>query len=130
MDEAKLQAQLEEQVEVLRRWLDKAEPSNRPLYRQAVRKKQLLERELKLSKLRETLSKAKGEHGPNPSNERQKFIVPILETKGLSIHDWANQAGVDWHTADNYLSGKARPYRSTRGKLAHALGVKVEDLPA
>jgi predicted DNA-binding protein YlxM (UPF0122 family) len=57
-DEAKLQAHLDAQIEVLTRWLDQAEVSNRPAYRKAVERKQLLERELRLSRLREGLARA------------------------------------------------------------------------
>lgn len=64
------------------------------------------------------------------SNARKAFLTPILEKKGFSVHDWANEAGVDWHTADSYLNGKTKPYQSTIGKLARALDVKVEDMPA
>lgn len=55
-------------------------------------------------------------------------IRSILGTKGMSVHDWAIQAGVDFHTADNYLKGKTRPYQSTRKKLADALG--LTELPS
>jgi hypothetical protein len=60
---------------------------------------------------------------------RKEVLEPLLAEKGLSVHDWATRAGVDWHTADDYLNGKTNPYPDTRGKLARALGVKVEDLP-
>jgi hypothetical protein len=37
---------------------------------------------------------------------------------------------VDFHTANDYLKGKTNSYKSTRKKLADALGVPVEELPA
>lgn len=64
------------------------------------------------------------------SNTRKTFLTPILEKKGFSVHDWANKANVDWHTADNYLNGKTNPYQSTRKRLADALSIGVEELPA
>jgi hypothetical protein len=131
MDEAKYQAQLQAQIEVLQRWLDRAQPSNRPAYRHAVERKQSLERELELSKLRVSFAKARTatnapleEQSPRPGNERQKFVQPLLEAKGWSIHDWAKNASVDFHTANNYLKGKTNPYPNTRKKLADALGVR------
>jgi hypothetical protein len=70
--------------------------------------------------------------GPHPNkheNERESFVKPILDKKGWSILDWANEAGVDFHTASGYLKDTRKPYRSTRKKLAAPLGVDVEDLP-
>lgn len=67
--------------------------------------------------------------GSATSNAREAFIRPILEMKGFSVHDWARTAKVDFHTADNYLKGKTRPYPSTLKKLAGALDVEVVKLP-
>jgi hypothetical protein len=66
--------------------------------------------------------------GPEHKN-REAFLRETLEKKGFSVHDWAKQASVDFHTADDFLKGKTRPYPSTRRKLLDALGVKTEDLP-
>jgi hypothetical protein len=60
---------------------------------------------------------------------RAAFITPILEKKGWSILDWANNSGVDFHTANDYLRGSTKPYASTRKKLADSLGVTVDELP-
>lgn len=134
MDETKYQVGLQVQIEMLQRWLDKAPPSNRPQYRHAVERKQSLEKELELSKLRESLAKAKTatdappeEQNLRPGDERQRFVKPLLTAKGWSIHDWARSASVDFHTANNYLKGKTRPFPNTRKKLGDALG--VENLP-
>ena len=62
-------------------------------------------------------------------NTREAFVIPILKKKGLSIHGWASTANVDFHTADNYLKGKSKPYRDTLKKLADSLGVEVANLP-
>lgn len=131
MDEEQYQAHLRDQIEILERWLAKAQPSNRPQYRQAVKRKQSLEKELELSKLRESFAKARTatdaqaeEQNPQPGAKRQRFVKSWLSAKGWSIHDWAKNASVDFHTADNYLKGKTRPFPSTRKKLADALGVK------
>ncbi|HEV2521803.1 MAG TPA: helix-turn-helix transcriptional regulator [Candidatus Acidoferrales bacterium] len=64
-----------------------------------------------------------------PTNERDLFVRPILDKKGWSILDWAKDSGVDFHTANNYLKGKTKPYKSTRTKLAKSLGVEVQKLP-
>lgn len=64
-----------------------------------------------------------------PGNAREAFIRPILDKKGFTVHGWANQADVDFHTADNYLKGATKPYPDTLRKLADALGVKLEELP-
>lgn len=63
-------------------------------------------------------------------NTREAFLRPILQEKGLSVNDWATQAGVDFHTANDYLNGKTRPYQSTKTKLAEPLGIEVGDMPA
>jgi lambda repressor-like predicted transcriptional regulator len=63
------------------------------------------------------------------SSARETALRMILGQKGFSVHDWAKKAGVDFHTANNYLKGKTQPYPSTRKRLADALGVKVVDLP-
>jgi len=51
------------------------------------------------------------------------------EARGWSLLDWAIHAGVDWHTTSDYANGRTNPYRSTRLKLATALGLSVHDLP-
>jgi hypothetical protein len=63
------------------------------------------------------------------ANPREAFVRPILEEKGWSIPDWATNATVDFHTANNYLKKNSNPYESTRKKLADALGVATTDLP-
>jgi hypothetical protein len=65
-----------------------------------------------------------------PTNERDLFVRPILDNKGWSILDWANDSGVDFHTANNYLKGETKPYKSTRTKLAKSLGVDAQKLPS
>lgn len=60
---------------------------------------------------------------------RAAFIAPILDEKGWSILDWANNSGVDFHTANDFLKGNTKPYASTRKKLAGSLGLKVGELP-
>jgi len=68
--------------------------------------------------------------GSEGQSDRKNFVIPLLEAKGWSILDWANEAGVAHATAHDYLDGKIKkPYRSTRLKLAKALGVPVEQLP-
>jgi hypothetical protein len=66
----------------------------------------------------------------SPAKLRQAFVERILTEKGWSILDWADNSGVDFHTANDYLKGTTKPYRSTRKKLADSLGVAVADLPA
>lgn len=60
---------------------------------------------------------------------RREFVQRILEEKGWSILDWANEASVSHVTAAAYLHGKTTTYRSTRMKLAKALGIPVAQLP-
>jgi len=60
---------------------------------------------------------------------RKSFVTPLLKAKGWSILDWANKANVSHATAMDYLQDKTAPYRSTRLKLATALGIPVEELP-
>jgi transcriptional regulator with XRE-family HTH domain len=55
--------------------------------------------------------------------------MPILAKRGWSIHEWAVNSDVDFHTANGYLKGETNPFRSTRKKLAESLGIKVEELP-
>jgi hypothetical protein len=62
-------------------------------------------------------------------NRREAFLKPILKEKGFSVHDWANEAKVDFHTANGYLKGKTKPYPTTLKKLADALGIEVAKLP-
>jgi hypothetical protein len=64
------------------------------------------------------------------SGDRRKSVVmPILQEKGWSIHDLAINSTVDFHTANDYINGRTKPYSSTRKKLAESLGIKVQDLP-
>lgn len=60
---------------------------------------------------------------------RTALVKPILENKGWSELDWANEANVAYHTAADYLDGKTNPYPSTRAKLAKSLGLSVQQLP-
>jgi lambda repressor-like predicted transcriptional regulator len=60
---------------------------------------------------------------------RREFVTPLLKAKGWSPLDWALEATVAPATANDYLANKTNPYRSTRLKLAKALGVPVEQLP-
>jgi lambda repressor-like predicted transcriptional regulator len=66
---------------------------------------------------------------PSLEVSRESFVKRILESKGWSIFDWANEARVAHATAIDYLHGKTKPYPSTRLKLANALGVSPEQLP-
>ena len=66
---------------------------------------------------------------PSASTPREAFILPLLENKGWSVLDWANEANVAYHTAADYLSGTTKPYRSSRAKLAKALGLTANQLP-
>ena len=67
---------------------------------------------------------------PQPTTvSSREFVTPILDAKGWSILDWANEAGVSHATAIDYLENKRTPYRSTRLKLANALKVRVDQLP-
>ena len=61
--------------------------------------------------------------------KRKTFVEAILTEKGWSILDWANEANVAYHTAADYLAGTKKPYRSTRVKLAKALGIPPNQLP-
>jgi lambda repressor-like predicted transcriptional regulator len=63
------------------------------------------------------------------TNSRRAFVLPLLEKRGWSILDWANEAGISHGTTQDYLAGKTKPYSSTRLKLAKALGVPVQQLP-
>lgn len=63
------------------------------------------------------------------ADKRKSFVSPLLDKLGLSIHDWANRAKVDFHTAHDYLRGKTKPRPSTRKKLADSLGIKIAKLP-
>ena len=63
------------------------------------------------------------------AKSRSAFIQPLLEKRGWSILDWATEAEVSHATTQDYLSGKTKPYPSTRLKLAKALGLSVQQLP-
>jgi hypothetical protein len=60
---------------------------------------------------------------------RKDFVAPLLDAKGWSPLDWAIEAIVAPATVNDYLDDKTNPYRSTRLKLAKALGVPVAQLP-
>lgn len=52
----------------------------------------------------------------------------IRETKGLSLRELAERAGVTWAAINRIELCKAAPRYSTLEKLAAALGVSVRDL--
>ena len=66
---------------------------------------------------------------PSAATPRQAFVLPLLEKRGWSTGDWAVEAQVSPATAQDYLANTTKPYRSTRVKLAKALGVPVQQLP-
>jgi ribosome-binding protein aMBF1 (putative translation factor) len=66
---------------------------------------------------------------PPTPRTRKEAVRKILEQKGWSVLDWANAAGVSHATAMDYLQGKTAPYKSSRLKLARALGITVDQLP-
>jgi len=68
-------------------------------------------------------------HVNKPRQGRESFLKPILHEKGWSVHDWARESKGDFHTANNYLKGKTKPYPATLKKFADALGVEVAKLP-
>jgi len=63
------------------------------------------------------------------TNPRRAFILPLLEKRGWSILDWANEAQVAHTTAQDYLENRRNPYPSTRLKLAKVLGVPIQSFP-
>jgi hypothetical protein len=74
----------------------------------------------------ESKPNARADGGPG---NREAVLRRILKNKGLSVNDWAMQAGVDFHTANAYLNGKTKPYESTIAKLAKPLGLEAKDMP-
>jgi DNA-binding XRE family transcriptional regulator len=85
--------------------------------------------EEKMAALIESQAKLPHVDPPPVTLTRKESVQKLLDEKGWSILDWANEAGVSHATAMDYLQGKTTPYRSTRLKLAKALGVPVEQLP-
>lgn len=69
------------------------------------------------------------EQNKQGSKTREAFLRQILHKKGFSVHGWAVEASVDFHTADDFLKGKRKPYPDTLKKLADALGIEVAELP-
>jgi lambda repressor-like predicted transcriptional regulator len=65
----------------------------------------------------------------NSRAKRQAVVEPILVSKGWSLGDFADEAGLDYNTVSDYIAGKRRPYRSTKKKMANALGVDPSELP-
>jgi hypothetical protein len=60
---------------------------------------------------------------------RRSVVEPLLAQKGFSVSQWALEARVDFHTANDYLEGTTRPRPGTRLELARALGIPVDQLP-
>ena len=61
--------------------------------------------------------------------QREAFFRPLLENLGWSIHDWAKNSNVDFHTANDYIKGNTSPYPSTRKKLADSLRINAKEMP-
>lgn len=131
---------LQTQIEVLERRISACVDKSSPEFRRMVEQKQVRQRDLdtlrearRLRHEKKAIEAPVATKGPHigPANQRDLLIRPMLLEKGWSIHDWATTAAVDFHTADNYLKGKTKkPYPTTLRKLALALGVKVDSLPA
>jgi ribosome-binding protein aMBF1 (putative translation factor) len=60
---------------------------------------------------------------------RRSVVEPILVKNGWSEEQWSREVGVDIHTVQNYLNGRANPQRKTRKAMADALGIGPEKLP-
>jgi transcriptional regulator with XRE-family HTH domain len=54
-------------------------------------------------------------------------LARLLATEGLSVHQVAEQTGVDERTIRGILSGSTEPHAQTLHRLARGLGVKVEE---
>ena len=90
-----------------------------------IERKNELEHKRKLAEIRApqnipTSAPSQPQSTPKPLSRRE-FVIPLLEAKGWSILDWANEANVSHATALDYLASKTKAYRSTRVKLAKAL---------
>jgi hypothetical protein len=89
---------------------------------------------LELTKRRKWNTQTENSKLPKPrlasnADRRESIVRPMLRSKGWSTLEWAQESGVDFHTASSYLKGKTKPYQSTRKKLADSLGIPGEDLP-
>lgn len=71
------------------------------------------------------IARKRNKHG----SRRKRALLPILCDKGFSVLDWAKEANVDFHTANDYLNGNTHPYPSTLKKLAAALGLPASTMP-
>jgi hypothetical protein len=67
--------------------------------------------------------------GDSRAGARRAFVEPKLKAQNMSGLEWASAAKVDYHTVQDYLSGKTRPRLNTRTKLAKALNEPLDDLP-
>jgi transcriptional regulator with XRE-family HTH domain len=54
-------------------------------------------------------------------------LARLLATEGLSVHQVAEQTGVDERTIRGILNGSTKPRAQTLHRLARGLGVKVEE---
>jgi hypothetical protein len=63
------------------------------------------------------------------ASRRKAFVQPLLDAKGWSVTQWAEQAKVSRHTANSYLEGKRKTYHSSMKDLADALGVSFQEFP-
>jgi lambda repressor-like predicted transcriptional regulator len=99
-----------------------------PIKDEVISSKKWLSYVERLAQIR-TSAEASVDPGQASAPMTKDSIRRMLDEKGWSIGDWANKAGVSYHTVADYLNGKKVPYPSTRAKLASALGVPVNSLP-
>jgi transcriptional regulator with XRE-family HTH domain len=64
----------------------------------------------------------------NRSSSAAQTVQGLREAQGWSIEDLASRAGVSWRTVWDLERGHRTPRRATAYVLAHALGVRVEDI--
>jgi lambda repressor-like predicted transcriptional regulator len=62
-------------------------------------------------------------------SRRKSFVQPLLDEKGWSLAQWAEEAKVSRHTAKSYVEGKRKTYHSNMKQLAEALGVSFQKFP-
>jgi hypothetical protein len=51
--------------------------------------------------------------GAGPAN-RKSLIMTLLNSRSMSLNDWATQAGVDYNTIVGYIKNERKSYPSTR----------------
>jgi len=60
-------------------------------------------------------------------NRIKQWLLPILDSKGISVESFARSVGISRATVYFYMNDRHRPDEQIMAQMCHVLGVSVEE---